>query len=159
MWNPAKYASHELQQEDYLDFRRYLLGFPWEWMVTLTFEYGIKFFPAQRMFNRWRLDLIDQEKIQFAAYMISATRNGLLHFHLLAFGSNRAGKALLDCSPRKWEGRWPYHARIEEVDDVFGACDYIAKHRCGFLADSAQIYSFNSTLLLRSMVGGDGELW
>ena len=144
MWNPAKYPSHELQFERYRDFRDYLLRFPWEWMITLTFPPDVTFYPAHRLFKEWRIDLVDDEKIQLGGFVISATRSGLMHLHVLAFGRNRAGKTLLDCCPRKWEDRWPYHARIKDVDDLLGACDYVARHFLGFRADHAQIDSFNS---------------
>lgn len=143
--------SHYLQYEDAELYKNYLMRWPWEWKVTLTFEPGITFFPAQAIFRRWRLRLADQEGIQVAGYRATRYRNGLSHMEALMLGRNRHGKTLLSCSPAEWKTRYPYHAEIKGVDDREGACDYLSKHLIGFLSDHSQIDPFNVCLLSRTM--------
>jgi hypothetical protein len=145
------YPCHYLRHQEYLDFKDYVMRWPWEWMITLTFESGITFFPAHEHFERWRLRLIHEERIRFAAYRITRSKNKRIHMHCLALGRNREGKTLRDVSADKWAARWPYHAKIEQVYDHAGAVDYVAKHMLGFLAAYAQTDSFDRTLLRQTM--------
>jgi len=89
-----EYLSQEHQRETYHEWRDYLQRFPWEWHCTFTFEDGIKYFSALITFDRWRLRLIDREKIQIGGYLFSASRRRHIHFRVLMFGQNRYGKSL-----------------------------------------------------------------
>jgi hypothetical protein len=143
-----EYPSHEFQREIYHDWRRYLLGIPWEWICSFTFRYGITYFPAVRIFHDWRIRLIDREKIRVGGYYISAYRRGHRYFHALMIGRNRSGKTLLDSDKKYWESAWPYLARIEPVTDLYGL-GYVGSHFRGFKAEYAEPHPFNLSLLRR----------
>lgn len=143
--------SHRPRYKEYLAFGDHLTRWRWEWFITLTFEDGISYFPAERIFKRWRLRLVQDEKIQLAGFRVTRSKKHLLHMHMLAFGRNREGKTLLDCSTREWETRWPYYAKIKQVNDNAPICDYLTKHVLGFLADHYQIDPVNDRLLRRNM--------
>ena len=148
------YLSHELQHENYLEWRTYLLRFPWEWIATLTFKDEINFFTAQRHFRRWRLSIINEEKLRIGAYTLSSYKKGRIHLHALLFGRNRHGKILSRCSLRKWESRWLLnsgYARITPVISNFGICNYVALHFLGFKSDHAQVDSYDRNLLKQAL--------
>ena len=97
------YPSQELQDENYLEWKQYLMRFPFEWAATLTFDTKsiadkwfhvggqlnpikaekIQYFAGTELFKRWRLKLIDLEKLRVGGYLISSYKRGYLHFHLL----------------------------------------------------------------------------
>ena len=99
------------------------------------------------MFNRWRLRLIDREKIRVGGYLFSVSERGQKLFHVLLLGQNRSGKTLLDCNRRYWESAWPYLARIKPVTNLHGACDYVGVHFMGFKSQHTEAESFDQTLL------------
>ena len=147
------------------------MRFPFEWKVTLTFDTKkvadkwfhvsgqlnpikaekIHYFAGMKLFKRWRLKLIDLEKLRVGGYLISSYKHGYLHFHLLCLARNRRGKTLTDCNKRIWERRWPYHARISNIDHLPGACDYFAAHCKGFKSDYYEIESYGTKLLRQVM--------
>jgi len=147
------YPSHILQNQEYVQWRGYLLRFPWEWMVTLTFKDEVKFFTAQHCFKRWRLWLIREEKLRIAAYMLSSYKKGRIHLHALLFGRNRFDKTLSDCSPRQWKDAWLHFgfARITPITDRYKACDYLALHFLGFKSDYAEGDFYDNRLLKKEM--------
>ncbi len=147
-----RYPSHQLQHEMFMEMHAYLTRFPWEWFGTFTFDDGINFFTAKKLFNRWRLRLIDEEDLRVGAYLISAVKAGHLHFHVLMVGRNRAGKCLLDCDRGRWERAWRFYARIHPVTANFGVCRYAALHFLGFKSDHTEPESFDRTLLRQVMV-------
>jgi hypothetical protein len=147
-----RYPSHEIQHEMYMDMRDYFARFPWEWHATLTVDDGIKFFRALKLFKRWRLRLVDREKLRVGAYLISACKSRHIHFHVLMLGRNRDRKCLHDCNPRYWEAAWKYFARIQPVTANSGACGYVALHFLGFKSDHTELESFDRTLLRQVMV-------
>ena len=147
-----RYPSHELQHQNFVEWRSYLNRFPWEWFAHLTFDDSITFFVAKKLFDRWRLRLIDEEQLRIGAYLISACKNGHIHFHVLMVGRNRVGKSLLDCDPRRWEADWKFHARISRVINNFGASRYAALNFLGFKSDHTEAESFDQTLLRQVMV-------
>ena len=147
----SEYPSHELQEETYHEWRDYLQRFPWEWFCTLTFEDGIRYLSRLEMFNRWRLRLIDREKIRIGGYLFSVSERGQKLFHVLMLGQNRSGKTLLDCNRRYWESAWRYHARIKPVIDLYRATDYVSRHFMGYISQHTEAESFNRTLLRQSM--------
>jgi hypothetical protein len=143
--------SLQLQQERYTEVRNYLIRFPWEWMATLTYEPGIKYFPALEYFKHWRLKIIDKEKLRVGGYAVMGIKKGLQHLHCLMFGRNQNGKTLLDCSTRYWNAEWPFFARISEVNNHFGSCNYLGINLLGFKSDHAEIFCFDSKLLKRNL--------
>ena len=148
------YPSHEIQRENYLQWRAYLNRFPWEWAASLTFRDEVNFFTAQHHFRRWRLRMIDEEKLRIGAYTLSSYKKGRIHLHVLLFGRNRHGKTLLDCSMRKWVSYWLRNvgfARITPVTSNLVACNYVGLHFLGFKSDHAQVDSYDSRLLKREM--------
>jgi hypothetical protein len=147
-----EYPSYEAQRETYLEWREYLQRFPWEWHCTLTFEGGSGYFLRLERFNRWRLRLIDREKIRVGGYLFSVSERGQKLFHALMLGQNEAGKTLIDCNRRDWESAWsPFFARIKPVTTLYGACDYVSKHFMGFISQHTEAESFNRTLLRQAM--------
>lgn len=146
-----RYPSHQLQHEAYREWSEYLKRFPWEWHATLTLEPGINFFHALKLFNGWRMRLIDTEKLRVGAYLLSAYKGGNIHFHALMVGRNREEKTLYDCSPRRWEGVWRFFARIQPVTDNSGVCDYVALHFLGFKSSRTEIDYHDRTLLRQVM--------
>jgi len=157
----SSYPSHELQRETYHEWRSYLNQFPWEWMTTLTFRDETNYDTAQRHFRRWRLRLIDEEKLRIGCYLLSSYKKGRIHLHALLLGRNRYSKTLLDCSIRTWESRWyPGYARIKKVESNFRACDYVSLHFMGFKSDHAQADYYDGHLLKQEMEGNFySELW
>lgn len=147
----SNYPSHILQWESYLEWAEYLQRFPWQWHCTLTFDERTDYFKTLRHFRKWRLKLIDKEKLRIAAYVMCSCKYGRIHYHALMIGRNRNRKTLLRCSCRHWETRWPFIARIIPVTDNFRVCDYIAKHLLGFKSDHAQIDSYDRGLLREAM--------
>lgn len=165
------YPSQELQHENYLEWKQYLMRFPFEWSVTLTLDSKviadkwfkvrgqlnplnaekINYYAGMGLFKKWRLNLVDMEKLRVGGYLISSYKQGYLHFHLLLLAHNRRGKTLADCKKRYWERRWPYHARIKDVYNLPGACDYFAIHCKGFRSDHYEIDSFDGKLLKQMM--------
>jgi hypothetical protein len=145
--------SHELQFQEYEDFRDYLVRWPWEWKIDFPFPDGVDYFRADRYFNEWRLRLIHEERIRLGAFRVTQSKNKRIHMHALALGRNREGTRLVDCSTHKWKDRWPFKitAKIKLVDKRLGACRYLAKHLLGFLSDYPQIDYFDRTLLWQSM--------
>lgn len=109
-----------------------------------------------KMFDRWRLRLIDRERLRVGGYLMSASRRQHLHFHVLMIGQNRFGKTLLDCNPRYGETQWRYFARIQRVENVFEVSDYIGSHFEGWKADYAEPHPFNSSLLRQAMRNHSG---
>lgn len=141
---------YQLQYENFLDHRDYLMHWGcWEWFCTFPFPAGVKYPRAHGYFNDWRRNLEHNEKIQFAAHRVTRSKRKVLHMHALAFGRNREGETLSDCSTSKWEARWPFKikATIGQVYDQAGACEYLAKHMLVFLSAHAQFDSFNLKLL------------
>jgi hypothetical protein len=111
----------------------------------------IGYYAGMGLFKKWRLKLVDLEKLRVGGYLMSSYKQGYLHFHLLLLARNRRGKTLADCNKRYWERRWPYHARIKDVNNLPGACNYFALHLKGFKSDHAEIDSFDKTLLRQVM--------
>jgi hypothetical protein len=145
------YPSHELQYETYMEWSKYLTRFPWQWHCSLTLEPDTKFFYALRLFNSWRVRLIEEEKLRIGAYLLSAYKRGKIHFHALLLGRNKYGKCLHDCNKKRWEGEWRFNARVKTIKDNARVCDYVAKHYLGFKSIHTEIESFDQALLRQVM--------
>ena len=145
---PNSYPSHQEQWDLYQNWKAYLVNFPFEWHATFTFSPRTDFFYGIKRFKRWRLSLINEEKLQIAASLTSSSKGGQLHFHVLLLGQNKEGKTLLDVSPRKWESRWhPLFCRISLIENLETATDYVARHHLGFKSDFCQADAFGVNLL------------
>jgi hypothetical protein len=167
------YPSHELQMENYLYWKAYLLRFPWEWWVTLTTEPESNYYKNMRLLKEWTQNLYREERIQIAFFYVSSykkpkgdrsTQNsasgkqyesdlpeGHIHIHLLMLGSSRNDKSLIDVSRHKWESRWVYIAKIKEIDSLEGVCNYFAMQTLGFRSDHYEIECYNKSLLKKVM--------
>ena len=154
----SDYPSHELHRENYLWCRSYLSQFPWQWMCRSPVRARLNCFSAQCRFKKWRMKLIDEEKLRVGIYLLTASKRGHIHFHALMIGRNRHGKTLHDCSRRRWESRWKGHARIKTIESNFGACDYLARHFFGWRSDRTEVYSFDRHLLHQEMRPQHGGL-
>ena len=142
-------------------WRDYIIRFPWEWASTHTFEHGINYFDARERFVDWRYQLIDEEKLQVGAYVMTSHKKGQLHLHCLLLGRNRFGKTLSDCKCRTWQDRWYANnrttAKIKPVTNHYGACDYQALQYLGFKSEFAEPEPFGLTLLQEVMeIKNDG---
>jgi hypothetical protein len=146
-----RYPSHQLQYECYREWSTYLERFPWEWHCSLSIETGTDFFYALKLFKKWHMRLFTEERLRVGAYLLSVFKSGVLHFHVLMVGRNREGKTLYDCSRRKWELVWRFHARIRAVRNASGISDYVAKNMLGFKSSRTEIESFDRTLLRQVM--------
>jgi hypothetical protein len=145
------YPSQELQYATYKEWSKYLERFPWQWHCTLTLEPGTDFFYARNLFKKWRMRLINEERLRIGAYLLSAYRRGEIHFHALLLGRNRWGKRLYDCDSRRWEGAWEFFARIRTITNNSGVSDYVAMHYLGFKSTHSEMESFDQTLLRQVM--------
>jgi len=143
----TEYPSQEHQRIYYEAFKEHLSQWEWSWFVTLTFPEDTSYESARRQFDRWRLDIIDEERLQLGIFLVTSHKAGILHFHALLIGRNRHGKTLLDCSAQRWEVAWNHHAEIKEVESNEGVCDYTAQHFRGFKSDWAE-YDFYGINLL-----------
>jgi len=164
-------SLYKLQNQLFFEWSDYLLHFPWEWHVTLTFDNKlfnerwyrigtlrplslgkINYPYARVLYRRWQFKLIDRERLQIGACCLSSYKNGRIHLHILMLGRNREGKTLKNCSRKCWEKIWPYFARINTVQDCLTATNYVAKHFLGFRSDHANVEFYNTSLLKRVMI-------
>ena len=127
-----EYPSHETQRIFYESFSEHLTQWEWEWFATLTFPEDTSYASARRQFDRWRLQIIDEERLQLGCFLITSYKAGILHFHALIIGRNRHAKTLLNCSTQRWEAAWNHRAEIKQVESNEGVCKYEALHFLGF---------------------------
>lgn len=142
-----------LRQRIYEDLRDHLSEWRWQWHATLTFPDNTDYFFALRRFNRWRLRIIDQERLRLGIYLLTSYKKGTIHFHALLLGKNRHGKTLLESSPRKWEGAWqPYFSRIRVVESNSYICHYVAMNSLPFKSDVFDTHYYDSRLLQQESI-------
>ena len=146
------YRSQEFRQIEYESWSEHLTQWVWSWFVTLTFPEDTTYESARRQFNRWRLDIIDEERLQLGIFLVTSHKAGILHFHALLIGRNRDSKSLLDCSAQRWEAAWSHRAEIKEVGSNEGVCGYVALHFLGFKSDWAECDFYGTGLLQQKKI-------
>ncbi|MHC4138516.1 MAG: hypothetical protein ACYSR1_01430 [Planctomycetota bacterium] len=146
------YPSQEPQRIYYECFKEHLTQWEWSWFVTLTFPEDTSYESARRQFDHWRLQLIDEERLQLGIFLVTSHKADVLHFHCLLIGRSRHGKTLMDCSTQRWEAAWRHRAEIKEVESNEGACDYTAQHFLGFKSDHAEYDFYGRTLLQQEKI-------
>jgi len=121
--NHFKITNMANKRKELINSWAYLLAkFPWEWWVTLTFEYDTSLSNAYIKFKRW-LRLLNRRKNHKVGFFIVTEKQDrdVLHLHLLMLGIG-------NLKPRTWEKKWIYgHARIKIYDEKKGARHYLAK--------------------------------
>jgi ferredoxin-fold anticodon binding domain-containing protein len=109
------------------NWTKYLIQFPFEWWVTLSFRYQAKKEISKKMLNAWTRNLIREERLQIAYFAVINEFNRI-HLHLLALGRNRFGKTLLDVSVERWQKAWKAQSIIQPVYDIEGISEYFEKN-------------------------------
>lgn len=106
---------------------------------------------AKHDFTEWRIELIEEERIQVAYIGVICTTELQTHIHLLMLGKNRFGKTLSDVDASKWVKRWKYGiAEIEPIHSKIGSDFYIQSHMSKYKPDAWDILDFNLNLLRKS---------
>ena len=105
----------------------YLVQFPFEWWVTLTFRDLVKSEYAKFKLKSWTRKLIKEERLQIA-YIAVINKVNRIHLHLLVLGRNKHGKTLLDVSIEKWQKEWKAQAKIQSIYDVVGISSYFERN-------------------------------
>ena len=128
------------------EWSRFLMQFPFQWWVSLSFKEPVKSEYAKMHLKRWTRKLIKEEKIQ-PAYFCVINEVNRIHMHLLALGRNRYGKTLMDVSPAKWEKAWKSEAKISLIYDLAGVSEYFERNT--ILKDDtlSELIDFNGRLL------------
>jgi len=145
-----KYGSRR-----YLLFRRYasyLRNWDWEWFATFTFSAERSFgdWLVKRYLQEWTIKLCTNEHIQVAYFYVICLNYAHPHVHLLMFGrgrSNRGIKTLRHVVRSKWEGEWPFLAKIETPESQVSVVNYFASHLFRKKCFRYQIDSYNIKLL------------
>jgi hypothetical protein len=122
----------EMEMEKFIErfkghWPRYLVQFPFQWWVTLSFRHLAKKEYAKAKLKAWSRKLIKEERLQIAYFCVINEVNRI-HLHLLILGRNRFGKTLMDVSPAKWEEVWKAEAKISPIYDVTGIAKYFERN-------------------------------
>jgi hypothetical protein len=140
---------------------KYLVKFPFEWWVTVTFKDLANGKPAKSEYVKvklksWARKLIKEERLQLAYFGVLNQANRI-HLHLLMLGRNRHGKTLLDVSATKWQVAWKAQSKIQPVYDIDGVSKYF-EHNI-ILKDNtlSEVIPFNSKLLRKVQITGGPE--
>jgi hypothetical protein len=144
----TEYLSQQVQKDYYELFREHLTQWDWQWHASLTFLPDNTFRSARKQFNRWRLDIIDEERRQLGIFYIASHKREHTHLHALMIGRNRHDRSLLHCSAQRRQAAWKHTAKIEEVENNEGISNYVALHFLGFKSDWAE-YDFHGRSLLQ----------
>jgi len=112
------------------NLRAFLCRYDWEWFCTLNMKNGSGFSEAEKYLKKWRLQVVDKQKIQ-VCYQGLVSFDPHPHIHLLMAGLNR-----YHCNLRHanhggcelyWSGLTKEKAVIKPIYDISGAAEYIAK--------------------------------
>lgn len=105
--------------------------------ITLTFA-GVRNMKYAKIdVTEWRMELIEEEKIQVAYIGVIYTTESQTHIHLLMLGKNRFGKRLSDVDASKWAKRWQHGiAKIGPIDSKIGSDFYIQSHMSKYKPDA-----------------------
>ena len=130
---------------------RYLIQFPFEWWVTVTFRdladgKTVKSEYAKVKLKTWVRKIIKEEQLQIAYFAVLNQVNRI-HLHLLMLGRNRHGKTLLDVSAPYWERGWKAQAEIELIYEPVGVSDYFEGNTVLRNDDLSEIVLYNCRLL------------
>jgi hypothetical protein len=101
----------------------WLYEYPWDHVITLTFNYSASPDMATRWFGRWlrRLEQRAQRGLRWF-YAVERGAAGLLHIHVLIRGTSEIGTAALKAA---WA---PGRADADRYDSTRGAAFYATKH-------------------------------
>ncbi len=124
----------------------YLIQFPFEWWITLTFRDLVKSEYAKIKLKAWTRKLIKEEKLQIA-YVAVINEVNRIHLHLLALGKNRHGKTLNDVSIERWQKEWAGQSRIQIIYDVVGISRYFEHNIVLKDNNLSEVLLFNLKLL------------
>ena len=127
---------------------KYLVQFPFEWWISLTFRDLIKNEFAKKKLKIWSRKLIKEERLQIAYFCVINEVNRI-HLHLLMLGRNRFGKTLLDVSAAKWEKAWKAEAKISLIYDLAGVSEYYERNTILWDNTLSEVIDFNRRLLKR----------
>jgi hypothetical protein len=155
----------------YRSWKNFLIPYQWQWFVTLTSldrgrakswycigqlrpvkkcsNFELMPIAYLKLFQKWQMEIINQEKLQLGIYLISCIKRERWHAHALMIGQNQDGKTLDDCNRRYWNDQYPYYSKIKNVHNCAGAVDYLAGHFLPSKSDYADIHHYNSRLLRR----------
>jgi len=123
--------------------------FSMEWHATLPWNQAfLSFSPPLDFFDKWALQLVDEEKLELAAYLCPLSR-GNPSLHVLMVGRNRGGKIFTSCD-----------RRVDRLGDSTRGSD--GKRQCqglrlcrtslhGVQIRSFEVESFDRTLLHQVM--------
>jgi hypothetical protein len=124
----------------------YLVKFPFDWGVTLTFKYPVKKEHAKIKLKAWTRKLCKEERLQIG-YIAVINEINRIHLHLLALGRNRHGKTLLDVPVDKWKKKWNAHSKIRPVEEIERASSYLSRNLVVKNEDLSDVWIYNSKLL------------
>lgn len=96
--------------------KEWLIEWPWQWFVTLTFPYPVNIAGAESRLKWWRLTLCKAEGIQIAHMGVFNFLTNP-HIHLLMLGKNQHGKTLLEAETKRAERFWSAEAKIKRIKD------------------------------------------
>lgn len=145
---------------------RYLVQFPFEWWVTLSFrnfadgKAGKSEYAKSRL-KSWTRKLCKEERLQIA-YIAVINEVNHIHLHLLMLGKNRHGKTLLDVPIDKWKKKWNAHSDIQLVYDIEGVSSYLSDNLILRNGDLSEVLLYNIKLLKKVQISNnliklDGE--
>ncbi len=148
------------------NWANYLVLFPFEWWVTVTFRDLANGKPAKSehakvKLRAWIRKIIKEEKLQIAYFAVVNEVNRI-HLHLLVLGRNRHGKTLLDVPIKRWQNAWKAYSKIEAIYDTDGLSHYFERNTV--LKDNtlSEVVLFNLELLKKVKISNnliklDGE--
>ncbi len=95
-------------EEDFIN------GLPWEWQVTLRFDYPFYRQEALQCFYNWCSDLEITEKLEVAYIAVFNYKRRKPCIHLVMLGQKKKyikrDRTLLHADPNKWKGYWLDHS-------------------------------------------------
>jgi hypothetical protein len=97
----------------------FIYQYPFEKFCTLTYN-GIRNIESvNKDLTAWSSKLCIQESIRFAYIGIIFNSDSCTHVHLLALGTNKAGKSLLSIPNGKYSSDWKHGiADIQPIDAI-----------------------------------------
>ena len=143
-------AVNDYRQREFLALDKMFSKYDWMWLATLTVEHGLSSYAVEEKIESWARKLQTTEHVQVGYLGVMCEKNHHLHVHLLMVGQGtHNGKILTlgDVNPRKWSDRWPFFAKIEDVEDPYRASRYVASHKLKSKCDKCEIIDYNKKCL------------